>query len=204
MNEYHNNFDADSEGNVPLWDAILGQHEAVIKVLSENGATLSSGDVGQFSCSAAEQNNTDLLQKIISFGGDVTLPSHGTTALHKAVAQDNVQICKFLIENGADSDKPDDDGWTPRALAVHQRKEEIKTLLESKLKSKEQERQEGGTSASPQPPTAGSDSDDTRMRARTKHSHMRSSLAGIITAGQRQNECEFILGHHLQNITNST
>ncbi|KAK6129717.1 hypothetical protein DH2020_036583 [Rehmannia glutinosa] len=104
----------DSEGNVPLWDAILGKHESVIKVLIDNGATLSSGDVGQFACFAVEQNNIDLLKEIIKFGGDVTLLSNmGTTALHRAVSDANVEIVKFLVKQGADIDKADVQGMTP-------------------------------------------------------------------------------------------
>ncbi|CAA0838553.1 Potassium channel AKT1 [Striga hermonthica] len=119
----------DLEGNVPLWDAILGKHEAVIEVLVDNGATLSSGDVGQFACFATEENNIELLKEIVRFGGNIALPnSAGTTALHKAVAEDKVEIVRFLMENGADVDKPDSDGLTPSALAhSHSMKDHIKS-----------------------------------------------------------------------------
>ncbi|KAL0447495.1 UNVERIFIED_CONTAM: Potassium channel AKT1 [Sesamum latifolium] len=126
----------DSEGNVPLWDAILGKHEPVIKALVDNGATLSSGDVGQFACFAAEQNDLDLLKQITKFGGDVTLlNSLGTTALHTAISEENIEIIKFLIEQGADIDKPDVHGWTPRALADYQGHEAINALFQTKQES---------------------------------------------------------------------
>lgn len=105
----------------------------MIKTLKDNGATLSSGDVGSFACFAVEQNNLDLLKKIVQYGGDVTLPkSTGSSALHTAVTEENTEIVKFLIEQGADIDKPDQHGWTPRDLAEHQAHEEIKVLLHSK------------------------------------------------------------------------
>nr|GME03700.1 potassium channel AKT1-like [Ipomoea batatas] len=120
----------DSEGFVPLWDAITGKHEAVIKLLIDNGATLSSGDVAQFACSAVEQANLELLKDFVKYGGDVTLlNSLGTTALHMAVSEENVEIVKFLLEQGADIDKPDVHGWSPRALADHQANEEIKEVF---------------------------------------------------------------------------
>ncbi|GFS44967.1 shaker pollen inward K+ channel [Actinidia rufa] len=120
----------DSEGNVPLWDAIMGGHESVIKLLINNGAKISSGDVGQFACFAVEQNNVDLLKDIVHYGGDITLlNSLGTTALHTAISEENTEMVKFLVNQGADIDKPDVHGWSPRALADYQGHEEIKALF---------------------------------------------------------------------------
>ncbi|KAK3436658.1 hypothetical protein EUGRSUZ_C01286 [Eucalyptus grandis] len=129
----------DSEGSVPLWEAMLGGHDPVVKLLAENGANISSGDVGQFACTAAEQNNLYLLKEIMHYGGDVTLPSsRGNTALHIAVSEDNLEIVKFLLEQGADMDKPDTYGWTPRDLADQQGHEEIKLLFQSSEDAKPQ------------------------------------------------------------------
>ncbi|XP_010047932.2 potassium channel AKT1 [Eucalyptus grandis] len=129
----------DSEGSVPLWEAMLGGHEPVIKLLAENGANISSGDVGQFACTAAEQNNLYLLKEIVHYGGDVTLPSgQGYTALHIAVSEDNLEIVKFLLEQGADMDKSDTFGWTPWDLADQQGHEEIKLLFQSSKDAKPQ------------------------------------------------------------------
>ncbi|WJX90213.1 RAC-alpha serine/threonine-protein kinase [Trifolium repens] len=124
----------DSDGNVALWEAILGEHESVIKILVENGATLQSGDIGQYACSAVEQNNLNLLQAIMRYGGDITLPntSVGTTALHVAVSEDNAEIVKFLLDHGANMDKQDKYGWSPRALADQQGHAEIKAIFEDK------------------------------------------------------------------------
>ncbi|XP_030452506.1 potassium channel AKT1-like isoform X2 [Syzygium oleosum] len=123
----------DSEGSVPLWDAIVGKHESVIKLLLDNGATISSIEVGHFACAAVEQNNLELLKDIVKYGGDVTLPtSNGTTPLHTAVSEGNIEIVQFLLDQGADVDKPDVYGWTPRALADHQGHEDIKLLFQTK------------------------------------------------------------------------
>ncbi|CAK9176309.1 unnamed protein product [Ilex paraguariensis] len=129
----------DSEGHVPLWDALLGRHESVINLLVENGATISSGDVGQFACFAVEQSNLDLLKDIIRHGGDVTMLNNmGTTALHTAISEENAEIVKFLVEQGADIDRPDVHGWTPRALAYYQCHEEIKVLFQTNKEKKDQ------------------------------------------------------------------
>ncbi|KAJ0971256.1 hypothetical protein J5N97_019215 [Dioscorea zingiberensis] len=126
----------DSEGSVPLWEAMLGQHNAVIRLLIDNGADISAGDIGQFACKAAEQNNLELLKDIVQYGGDVTIPrKDSTTALHLAVCEGNVPVVKFLLEQGADIDKADIHGWTPRALADQQGHEEIKALFEAEKSS---------------------------------------------------------------------
>ncbi|XAR53285.1 hypothetical protein NMG60_11021782 [Bertholletia excelsa] len=122
----------DSEGNVPLWEAIRANHEPIIKLLTDNGATITSGDVGQFACTAAEQNSLELLEELVRYGGDVTHPkSNGCTALHVAVCEGNTEIVKFLLDNGADMDKTDNHGWTPRDLAEQQGHEDIKILFQS-------------------------------------------------------------------------
>ncbi|RZR93724.1 hypothetical protein BHM03_00022291 [Ensete ventricosum] len=122
-----------SEGSVPLWEAMVGKHEDVVRLLIKNGAALSSGDMGSFACAAAEQGSLELLKDIIRYGGDVTVPKKDmTTALHVAVCEGNVQLVEFLLEQGANIDTPDCDGWSARKLADQQGHEEIKGLFEAK------------------------------------------------------------------------
>ncbi|KAL8149684.1 hypothetical protein AgCh_006630 [Apium graveolens] len=122
----------DSEGNVPLWEAILSNHHQVLRLLEDNGALLSSGDTGHFACIAAERNNLQLLKEIVRHGGDVTRPkNNGSTALHVAVCEGNIDIVKFLLDQGCYADKADDHGWTPRNLAEQQGHEDIKLLFQS-------------------------------------------------------------------------
>lgn len=111
----------------------MGGHESVRKVLAENGANLQCGDVGQFACTAVEQNSLKLLKEIKRYGGDITLPSinSGTTALHVAVSEGNVEIVKYLLDHGASIDKPDKNGWTARGLADQQSHTEIKAIFDS-------------------------------------------------------------------------
>uniref|UniRef100_A0A7N0U6V9 Potassium channel n=1 Tax=Kalanchoe fedtschenkoi TaxID=63787 RepID=A0A7N0U6V9_KALFE len=129
----------DWEGNVPLWEAISNGHNAITKLLMDNGAVLSSGDVGQYACLAVEQKDLSLLKEIVRCGGDVTQPkSNGTTALHVAVCEESIEIVKYLLGLGADADRPDMHGWTPRGLADQQGHEEIKALFWSNKMAKTQ------------------------------------------------------------------
>lgn len=123
----------DSSGSVPLWEAVLGKHEPVIRLLIENGADLSKGDMAQYACTAAEQNSTELLRDIVTYGGDVTLPrTDGNTALHLAVCEGNLEMAGFLLEKGADMDKQDIHGWSPWGLAEQQGHQEIISLFREK------------------------------------------------------------------------
>ncbi|KAL8504164.1 hypothetical protein ACS0TY_022773 [Phlomoides rotata] len=198
----------DSEGNVPLWDAILGKHEEMIKLLHEKKATLSCGDVGRFASFAVEQNNVDLLREIIKYGGDLTALSwSGTTALHTAICEDNFEIIKFLIEEGgADIDMPDVHGWTARELAAHQGNEEINALFQTQKEPENQKKhippeieeppylkKHSTESSMPNvkedkllnPPEASFRYDS---HLRWMHGDFQNSLVGIITAGLKQNE----------------
>ncbi|KAL6331118.1 hypothetical protein AAG906_009546 [Vitis piasezkii] len=129
----------DSEGVVPLWEAMVGGHESVIQLLVDNGANINSGDVGHFACTAAELKNLNLLKQIVHYGGDVTQPNNtGNTALHAAVCEENIEMVKFLLDQGADIDRTNDHGWTPRDLADQQGHEDIKALFESCKEHKSQ------------------------------------------------------------------
>uniref|UniRef100_A0A2C9UCU1 Potassium channel n=1 Tax=Manihot esculenta TaxID=3983 RepID=A0A2C9UCU1_MANES len=130
----------DSEGNVPLWEALLGKHESVVKLLVDNGATISSGDVGQFTLAAIEQNNLDLLKEIVNYGGDVTLlTSSGNIPFHSAISGGNTEIVQFLLDQGADVDRPDVHGLTARGLADHQGQEEIQALIRTRQETEKKQ-----------------------------------------------------------------
>ncbi|KAH6774261.1 K+ transporter 1 [Perilla frutescens var. frutescens] len=192
----------DSEGNVPLWDAMQGGHESVIKVLVDNRATLASGDVGQFACFASEQNNIALLKEIIKFGGDVTsLSSSGTTALHTAVSEDKLEVVNFLIEQGADIDKPDAHGWTARALANHKGNQEIMALFQTMKQLKKTTSlppiqtkeplyhiKHSSESSLPRLKKEEKGSPHARPRPKCSANDLQNSLAGIITSGRKPSD----------------
>ncbi|KAL4284689.1 hypothetical protein GQ457_16G004150 [Hibiscus cannabinus] len=185
----------DSEGSVPLWEAMLGGHDNVAQLLKENGGNINAGDVGHFACTAAEQNNLNLLKEIIRYGGDVTCPrNNGYTALHVAVCEDNVEIVKFLLERGADIDKPDVHHWTPRDLAEQQGHEEIKTIFESSKEMKpppimsipemQEPRYLGRFTSEPaiRPAAPETDGSLVQSRPRRRTSNFHNSLFGIMSS----------------------
>ncbi|XLS69373.1 hypothetical protein HN51_020396 [Arachis hypogaea] len=121
----------DKEGNLPLFEALISGNDSIVKLLLEHGAVLEPADAGHLACIAVEKNSMELLKRICQYGWDVTQPTHnGTTALHTAVCEGNLQMTKFLVEKGANIDLQDATGWTPRTLADQQDHDEIKCMFQ--------------------------------------------------------------------------
>lgn len=107
----------DDDGNTPLWVAIVGKHWSIANLLYENGARFDPESEGNFLCLAAQRNDLDAMMELLKYGVDINATNHqGLTALHVAIMQERPEIVKFLLQNGADIDKPDTEGQTPRTL----------------------------------------------------------------------------------------
>lgn len=107
----------DDDGNTPLWEAIVGKHWSIANLLYENGARFDRESEGNFLCLAAQKNDLDAMMELLKYGVDINATNHqGLTALHVAIMQERPEIVKFLLQNGADIDKPDTEGQTPITL----------------------------------------------------------------------------------------
>lgn len=68
---------------------------------------------------AAKENNTDLIQQLVSNGCDVNAADEGEqTPLHKAAMCGHVESVQLLLENQADANQCDSDGDTPLQTAI--------------------------------------------------------------------------------------
>lgn len=70
---------------------------------------------------AATINDLDEVKMLVESGmADVnaTNPAEGATAMHGAAYEGNVECIRYLLENGADVNVQDDDGWTSLHAAV--------------------------------------------------------------------------------------
>ena len=61
----------------------------------------------------------------------------GNTALHYAVASDNTEMVKFLLENGADANIANSKGWTPAAIAEKKNLKDIVNIFQSDKDNKD-------------------------------------------------------------------
>lgn len=218
INWYHKHyiiFNTDTEGNVPLWEAIMGKHsQSLIKLLVDHGANLASGDISHYVFHAIEQGDLELLRHIVQYGGDVTLPNNdGTTPLHAAISSGNVAMVEFLLEQGADIEVRNEDDLTPRYLADLHGNEEIKGLLGNVSAKKEVSKKSnlvapvvkkvGSVSLKkysstgsldfvsnigPGPLELSRDEPHSRGRANV----FQNSLFGVVSAASRGKECNFI------------
>lgn len=104
--------------------------------------------MGQFTLAAIEQNNLDLLKEIVNYGGDVTLlTSSGNIPFHSAISGGNTEIVQFLLDQGADVDRPDVHGLTARGLADHQGQEEIQALIRTRQETEKKTSSHNATAA---------------------------------------------------------
>ncbi|KAF0920068.1 hypothetical protein E2562_032758 [Oryza meyeriana var. granulata] len=203
----------DSEGKVPLWEALCEKHAAVVQLLVEGGADLSSGDTSLYAFIAVEESNTELLNDIIRYGGDVNRARRdGTTALHRAVCDGNVQMAELLLEHGADIDKQDSNGWTPRALADQQGHDEIQLLFRSRKAPSHHHVQSSSTRVAPsligrfnsEPAMKNMIHEDADLpsrvlpeKLRRKRVTFQNSLFGVISSSQAQRETDHPLSRGL-------
>ncbi|KAK9141627.1 hypothetical protein Syun_011027 [Stephania yunnanensis] len=182
--------ESDNSGRTPLHIAASKGSENCVLLLLDYGADPNS---------RAEQNCLDLLKDLVCYGGDVTLPkSNGTTALHVAVSEGNIEIVRFLLDQGADMDRQDISGWTPRNLADQQGHDEIKELFLAKQESHHQtsivipppsvhflERYKSEPSIRPSPSEVAAAAGEVLFggsRRRFKASNFNNSLFGIMSA----------------------
>ncbi|KAK8602184.1 hypothetical protein V6N13_058164 [Hibiscus sabdariffa] len=205
----------DSEGSVPLWEAMSGGHDNVARLLQENGGNINAGDIGHLSCTAAEQNNLNLLKEIVRYGGDVTRPrNNGYTALHVAVCEDNIEMVKFLLEQGADINKPDVHHWTPRDLAEQQGNEEIKMIFESTKETnppslpvpeKQESHYLGRFTSEPviRPPAPETDGSWSQSRPRRRTSNFNNSLFGIMSSAHNVERDMLLSVHEPKSVEHS-
>lgn len=109
----------DAQGRVPLWEALSRGHRGAAQLLADGGADLASGDAELYARAAVEAGDVALLEDVARHGGDVTVAccDDGGTALHRAVLQGDVGMARALLEHGADADREDGGGRTPRDLA---------------------------------------------------------------------------------------
>ncbi|KAM7265037.1 hypothetical protein ACFE04_002720 [Oxalis oulophora] len=71
----------DINGHVPIWEAILENHEDVVSYFRDIPADINKGDVGAFACKAAELKDIRLLSAIKDCGGDLFCPRRSDGAI---------------------------------------------------------------------------------------------------------------------------
>ncbi|XP_077229916.1 potassium channel KAT2-like isoform X2 [Tasmannia lanceolata] len=69
-------------------------------------------------CNAAEKSELNTVGELLKYESDTnSTDALGKTALHVAIENGNLDKVKILLERGANMDRPDARGWTPKTLA---------------------------------------------------------------------------------------
>lgn len=86
---------------------------------------------------SARGGDIAVIQNYLKQGENINAKnSLGNTALHYAVASDNVELVKFLLENGADATVQNDKGWTPLAIAEKKNLTDIVKVFDAEQNNK--------------------------------------------------------------------
>ena len=133
----------DKSGQTSLSYAAEKGHEAVVKLLLENGADLESkGRYGQTSLSwAAENGHEAVVKLLLENGADLESKDGGyrRTPLSYAAAKGHETVVKLLLENGADLESKDGRyERTPLSYAAEKGHEAVVKLLLQKGAKKSQ------------------------------------------------------------------
>ena len=102
-------------------DTVQRELNAGVDVDVLNGRA-ANGDGGNtalwFAAQGPYPGGLEVARILISAGADVNRKcEHGRTALQMAAAWGQIDVVRFLIENGANPAIRDDEGMTPRAIA---------------------------------------------------------------------------------------
>jgi len=112
----------------PLHIAASNDHQKIVDLLLLHGCEVDCVDSRGFTplMMASSEGYLDTVKKLVSSGSDVNkrASSSGECPLHMAVRQNNNEVVKFLLENGAISTFEDSSGLTPSQVAQELAKEE--------------------------------------------------------------------------------
>jgi len=99
------------EGETPLTLAIKQQNPEIIKLVARRAKCgLKNNDV--------ENNDLYLMRHLVEHGADVNRYNNGLTPLSRATELNNIKAIAFLIRNGAEVSKANENGEIPLYLAV--------------------------------------------------------------------------------------
>lgn len=114
----------------PLWCASVAGKVEVVEVLVKYGADVNSvSDTGSTPVrSACFMTHLDIVRLLVSNKADIQRPNHnGGTCLINSVQ--SVELCKFLLENGADVNAKDIQNKTALHYAIQEHRSETTKLL---------------------------------------------------------------------------
>ncbi|KAJ4799479.1 potassium channel protein [Rhynchospora pubera] len=119
----------DNNENTPLWSAITSKHHKIFNILYHFARISHPYITGDLLCLATKRNDLETLKELLKHGLEIDSPNHeGLTALRVALAEDNAEMVKYLVMNGANVEKAKLSSWKSQNMT----KEEIEKMLEKR------------------------------------------------------------------------
>ncbi|KAI3715701.1 hypothetical protein L6452_22687 [Arctium lappa] len=92
----------DMDGNTALWDAIASNHHSIFRILYHWASISDPFTAGELLCAAAKRNDLTVMKGLLKHGLLVdSKDHHGATAIQIAVSENNIEMVKLLVVNGA-------------------------------------------------------------------------------------------------------
>lgn len=93
----------DMEGKTALWDAIATNHHSIFRILYHWASISDPCTAGELLCMASKRNDLNVMKGLLKHGLLVdSKDHHGSTAIQIAVSENNIEMVKLLVMNGAD------------------------------------------------------------------------------------------------------
>ncbi|KAL4588464.1 hypothetical protein LXL04_001355 [Taraxacum kok-saghyz] len=93
----------DMDGNTALWDAISSNNHSIFRILYHWASISDPCTAGELLCTSAKRNDLTVMKGLLKHGLLVdSKDHHGSTAIQIAVSENNIEMVKLLVMNGAD------------------------------------------------------------------------------------------------------
>ena len=94
---------ADIDGNTAIWEAVAAKHQPVFRILYHWASISDPYLAGDLLCTAARKNDAAVMKELLKQGLHIdSKDPHGMTAVQVAVTENQTDMIKLLLMNGAE------------------------------------------------------------------------------------------------------
>lgn len=117
------------EGKTPLIIAVGNSYIDTAKILIENGANINAVDIEGWSALSYAVNNGDIEIAKLLLTNKAKIKGELLLAIKSPIVESRINIMKLLIENGANINYTDEDGFNPLNIAIESGDMELTKFL---------------------------------------------------------------------------
>ena len=117
------------EGKTPLIIAVGNSYIDTAKILIENGANINAVDIEGWSALSYAVNNGDIEIAKLLLENKVKIKDELLIAIKSPIVESSINIMKLLIENGANINYTDENGFNPLNIAIESGDMELTKFL---------------------------------------------------------------------------